>query len=281
MERVGEIKLSELSSLGFSGKKIRGVLNVGDNKYNYFFSYKENSKSLNVFFPGAYQRSKGEIQFQRHTWVDYFDGHALVIDDPTINKNNDLSLGWFQGRNGKSCFLELEELIRKFCDVLSIELKDLLLFGSSAGGYTSLKLAEKINESSILCINPQVNVLNYSKGHVDRMLEYSYGVKNRNSITPSLVSENLVASYTGNRKGKIYYFQNLIDKSHVVKHQKIYVSGLCEDVDYGFFDYESDAFNSSYPVNIIYYTDELNGHSPPGLEETVEFFKYVGLLRGE
>lgn len=279
MIEIKELYLDSIMNTFFIPGGMRGRIDLDKVKFNYFLDYKPDCHKLYVFFPGAYQRKKGTVQFQRYSWAPKFDGSVLILDDPTINEENSFSLGWFQGLGGGSLIPYVEKIIRKFSKSIGVNLEDVIMFGSSAGGFVSLKLAEKILESSVVCINPQINILCYFKSHVEKMLAYSYGAESLSNLNKGLADKYLTISFPKDRVGAFYYFQNVHDNFHVQKHLNYFLDCSLQGSDVTIFNFNEDAFSSGSLENLIYYDDPVMGHRPPGIDGTLNFFKYIGILQ--
>src|SRR5690606_22871633 len=92
-------------------------------------------------------------------------------------------------------------------------------FGSSAGGFTSLKMTETFQDSFAVVINPQTDILRYSKTHVSKLLKYSYGATNIDEMNDGCIENTrYIPSFDG--KGKVFYFQNIFDQVHINNHCK-------------------------------------------------------------
>ncbi|WBA10854.1 accessory Sec system protein Asp2 [Salinivibrio kushneri] len=238
-----------------------------------FFYKKETEKPIiNIWFPGAYDRKKGERQYQRHSWTRSFEGSFLIFDDSTINSDNDLKIGWFQGCDNR-LIEKVKKVIEEAIVFLGFEEHDIRLFGSSAGGFAALKLSEYFKKADALVINPQIYVLNYYKSHVKEMLRYSYK-KNIDELSGDDISK-LSYFYSPDREGRIFYFQNTYDVTHIKKHLNKFIeaytkyefSELYYPKDY-IFDKENNFF-------VIYYSDPNLKHTPPDLQGTKDFFEFI------
>jgi len=246
-----------------------GVFRVGE--YEIQFSYHSGlaSEKLIVFFPGAYDRSKGTVQYQRHSWmVDYTEKcHCLVIDDPTINEDNDLKIGWFQGWPGVNLFDGLKKLILSACDEVGIDEKNIVFFGSSAGGFVSLKMTDFFSASTAIAINPQIYLNKFYKSGYEAMMDYSYKTRSLDD----LIIRNITYSPSFfDRQGKVYILQNLSDEYHVANHASVLLNtvsnnvGVSQVVIRGFFDIPKD----NCFLNVFYYEDDIKKHNPPSRQDT-------------
>ena len=109
---------------------------------NHFFSYfKKESTKLVVMLQGAIDRTKIQLPiFQRWSWAEDIEASVLILNDPTLF-GNDLRLGWWQGEEEQYAIPSAGEFIKLVIDKLGYSVKDLLFFGSSAGGFSALMMA--------------------------------------------------------------------------------------------------------------------------------------------
>jgi len=246
----------------------------GDCSLRFFFHKKAGveSKKLFVLFPGAYDKSKGITQFQRYSWSKMIPGNVLILDDPAVEDGNEVSIGWFQKKGEKDNFSCINKFLRYVVRSLEIGLDDVVFFGSSAGGFASLKMLEYLPESNAIVINPQVNILNYSKSHVKKILKYKYGHEDVDSLSDNEKKQlAFFSDFSG--KGKIFYYQNTFDEAHIKKQLGFFLSLVPNNVEVTKLEYQEGLGLFYSKVNIIYYSDKERGHSPPSKDITLDFLR--------
>lgn len=246
--------------------------------FSFYLDRKKCTDSLMVLLPGAVNRSKGCIDFQRHSWSSEFDSHVMSISDPTIEQSNDLSIGWFQYKNGLDCITALKELILKVASSLKVHSKDITLFGSSAGGFTAMKLGEMLKDSDVVAINPQIYLNQYTRSHFEAMANYSYGSleieSNSNKFHERIEIDALSLS---KRNRPTFIVQNKLDVKHFERHLKRFMKIIPND-EYAREEVKDwGEIKGGKLVNIVVYEDEILKHSPPNREETL---KLLGVIRG-
>lgn len=134
---------------------------------------------LFVVFNGAVDLSKTHYPYyQRWSWSDKFPGNVLYIADPLINahKIDNLTLGWYMG--GRE-FL-LDQIIARFVAKVAHELNcegRVISYGSSGGGFASLKLAQNSPDVFAVAVNPQTDILKYHEPSVDRYLNLAWRMR--------------------------------------------------------------------------------------------------------
>lgn len=236
-------------------------------EYNLFTHFKKGNKKLLILGQGAIETSeiKQKPVFHRHSWTKDFDCNVIILSDPTVNigRNKELSLGWFQGDKNNNCMYHVIQLLRTFVRTLDIEHKNIIFFGSSAGGFSSLMMAPHF-KGSLACVNnSQTNIFNYHMENVEALL-YSnfdgmtieeYKQKYPTRFYPIHLYQKL--NYIPN----IYYIQNLVDKFHTKHHYELFIRDLMK---------MSRESNIVCNVNSCLYYDEETGHAPMSKQETLE-----------
>lgn len=245
-----------------------------------FFSKKlGSSDKLVVLFPGATTRKIGALDFQRFGWADDFEGcDVIAFTDPTISLDNNLKLGWFQAREKSFGISAAACLIKKIMSLGKYDQNKLMFFGSSGGGFVSLKLAGIFPQSVVVAINPQFYLHRYSRSHFEKMLSYSYFGLSENEVLEKY-SERLSVNFSvHDRKAPAFVFQNVRDLHHVKFHLHPFISVFGRD-----HVFEGRSFPDILQVkavNVIYYDDEDSGHSPPKKSETMLMIQKVMATAG-
>jgi hypothetical protein len=257
----------------FLGGDLNDGFYVGDRcKIEFKFYPSINADGVIFFFPGAYDRSKGSVQFQRHSWhSDYTDKyHCLMLDDPSITTDNELSIGWFQGNSGANLYLDLCGLVRDVCAQLNLSEDRVIFFGSSAGGFVSLKMSEYINEASVIAINPQLFLHEFYENKYRQMLRCCYPNKALAGIEVLVhdVFSITRSDFGRDDSGVVCVFQNKADKFHVENHLRPYLSEACSVSYFNVCNFEDDFPSPNNGLNVYYYLDDVAGHSPPNRKDT-------------
>ena len=121
---------------------------------------------LFVLLSAAVNRNHVELPvFNRWTWAEQslFPGETLCIADPTLSLHPNLRIGWYLGTRSSDLLDELATIITKFAISRSIPRDNIIVWGSSAGGFAALSLATRIATSTAVAINSQTNPLSYEK----------------------------------------------------------------------------------------------------------------------
>jgi predicted esterase YcpF (UPF0227 family) len=229
------------------------------------------SKRLILMFPGASSRAKGYIDFQRYSWAENFDANVVVFSDPTMTASNNITLGWFQGTVSNFGITAVRLLICKIIDELGIAENDVLFFGSSAGGFTSLKLAEHFAFANVIAINPQLYLYNYTRSFYEKMLAYSYAGLSEQQVLAEYKDRLVVKHSIVNTNRQITIFQNKHDERHLNRHLNHFLQG----VDQVNRVEEPDCFKVQSGMNVVIYDDKESGHAPPDRIVTLKYINSI------
>ncbi len=273
IRNIKHTSCSDIQQFQFIFGKGTYSLTSKENNFDFYMDLKE-SKKLVIMLPGATNRTKSIKNFQRYSWTDDFNCSVVSFIDPTINEYNDLSIGWYQGTKNNYLVPKLAQVIKELINKLDINEKDVLLFGSSAGGFTSLQLANYFLQATIIVINPQVYLNHYTHTHFERLLNYSYkGVKEAD-VLEQYKDRISVDIDLAARQSPVIYYQNTCDEKHLNLHLKPLISSL-EKADVNEMEWENVQDVKQSNFNVIYYADSISGHSPPDKKITIEMINYA------
>lgn len=247
------------------------------NQIDFHFSARVASASaspkLLVFLPGASNRGKIGPVFQRQTWAEEFpDCDVIAFADPTLQLDPDISIGWFQYREGNYGIRALASLLKRL--IASSNYHDVTFFGSSAGGFVALKLSELFPNSLIVSINPQLFIQRYSAQHFNKMLEVAYPGLDSLKAVKKFASRFQVELPDSREKARRCIVQNTSDP-----HYKLQVEPFAAMLRTRRPAAYSNPLESG--VHIGLYEDSTAGHSPPGRLETKELLTYLWGGAGE
>ena len=209
-----------------------------------FWHQKENSLPYRVFFFNAisYDQEQRSLFFNRMTYPRFLntsggcllDASALLASesgDPKL-----FSGMWFLGTASDNFHLKFAKIIRTIIGMQNIPERNVLLMGSSMGGFMAFKMAEYLTESSVFSYNPQIDYPVYTtsntwrKGYGERVFQYLCGsvnllycpfeLRNRMIIHPKKVV---------NRKRIVLYIQNMADTHHYERHFLLFLHQVKRD----------------------------------------------------
>lgn len=130
------------------------------------------SNKLMVFFsalrPGTVNRV---VYYNRITWVDHLQCNCLFIADPTLLIDSTLGGGYYQGSMDWFGVEYCADIILKVAVSLNITENDILLYGSSQGGFAALAIHAFMRKAIVLAESPQndLSVITRPNSIVHRM----------------------------------------------------------------------------------------------------------------
>src|SRR5690606_36415632 len=105
------------------------------------------------------------------------------ISDPTLKLYEDLGLAWYIGNKEADVQPIIVEIIKVVATKLNIPLENVILYGSSGGGFAALKFSSLIPEAIAIAINPQIDITVYKQGMADRFLKRCFdGISRKEAI---------------------------------------------------------------------------------------------------
>lgn len=190
-------------------------------KYQCLWQLNKKSKYLFVLFHGANDRSKKQPPyFERWSWQNDFNGSILNISDSTLALDDKLRLAWYIGNKNEYPVKTIVSVVKEFANIHGIENSNIIFYGSSGTGYTSLACSRYIPNSNAVAINAQTNVLNYHQGHVTDMLKACFDSIDQNEIWQKYKERLDMVDYYSNNKysNNIFLVQNEKDEFHYKNH---------------------------------------------------------------
>ncbi|WP_416189513.1 hypothetical protein ACM67B_10140 [Neisseria sp. CCUG17229] len=186
---------------------------------------KTHSNTLFVILSAATNRSKNSLPvFNRWTWAfkNLFPGNVMCVADPTLEINEDLNLGWFIGTAEKNASKELADFILDFVKFNKIPSRNVIFYGSSAGGFAALYLSKEVNESAAIAINPQTHALAYEAYHqVDLIRKYCFNDLDFREVHYRFTSRvDMSFHWRDVTQSRILLLQNILDAHHYEVHFK-------------------------------------------------------------
>ncbi|MGL4819356.1 MAG: glycosyl transferase family 2 [Bacilli bacterium] len=232
--------------------------------FEFLVTHRPTLQSLVVIGSGAFnpERIKPPI-FHRHSWFKEIEASTIFYNDPTFYLNSSLSVAWLQG-TAQHFYLEtVAEIVREIQARMNKANEDLLFYGSSAGGFTSMLLGTLFQGSRVLVNNPQTIVPNYSKGHVGRMMETSYqGLAHEEAIQTYQHRLEAVAWFVAHRYvPNMTYLQNAGCAHDLSNHLIPFMRTLAEVLPDGAEDV----------VKVVLYHEKEKGHNPLDKDVTLRY----------
>ncbi|WP_424572296.1 hypothetical protein [Arthrobacter sp. 'calajunan'] len=190
------------------------------------------SDTLVVSLHGALDRKRYRLpRFERLASIDQFSVSALYISDPSLWVDDELTLAWYAGWPGMDLYPRLATLINDTAK--AIDAKNIVLTGSSGGGFASLQISALIDKSLAIVFNPQTSIYAYEHPKWPHMPQRWLLRKIWNNL-PGIDPEKFDFSYDWTeqlgdrlsavrrymlpRKNYVYYLNNTQDTHHLDKH---------------------------------------------------------------
>ncbi len=193
--------------------------------------------------------------FDRHSWGKELTFNGIWYFDPTLYRG-EASLCWCYGTNDRWYLKDIAYLIYLILRKWNVSLQQVLYFGSSAGGFTSMMLAVLLHGKA-LAINPQFDCMNFwprlvglFKKQVLRSGEEV--LLERVNIVELIKKEHYCPS--------IHIVQNLLAENDMKKQVSVFLQQLplCDE---------------DTPIQIDFYKN-IKGHSGiPSKEECLELIQ--------
>lgn len=238
-------------------------------RLNFYGHIKKHSKKITIMLPGAVDRSKTIYNFQRHSWSDEIEGSVISFLDPTVSSSNDITIGWFQGDKKSYSIPVLIDFLKTILKNNNIKEEYLTIFGSSAGGFSSLKIANSFLNSKVIVINPQTRIYNYFIKDYSKLIKWIYP-----NLTPELAkhahNEQLKINLNiKDRSSPVLYYQNIDDIHHMHNHLEPFIESIDKD-DYEVVKGLNKKFKTKKNMKLIYYSDPKSGHNPISKSSTID-----------
>ena len=237
-----------------------------------FYAHKKalTKRKLIIMLSGSSKRNKSHLDFQRYTWSNYIHDYDVIsFPDPTLKPTNDIKLAWYQYNKDNYGLKVVCEAIKEIAKTNDYCEEDIILFGSSGGGFAALQLANLLTKSQIIAINPQIYLYNYQKKYYQAMIVECFQGMDHQSVFKYFKERIALQIDFVKRNSGVYIFQNTTDTAHMVRHLKPFLKSVKQSFINEFDKWPTQDFNEN-KLNIIFYTDETSLHSPPAMAETLE-----------
>lgn len=223
-----------------------------------FLYYPSEEKFLFVLMPSAVDRSDQVMPvFNRFTWAGkgVFKGCVLCVADPTLELDERLSLGWCLGSRQSDLSEILAKLVKQVATVLDIPTRNIVFWGSSAGGFSALALSARVGGSTAVAINAQTDALAYAdKNQVALIKEVVFDNCSEDQIRKEAGHRiNMTELRKRNKKARFVMVQNRLDTHHYSEHFLPFWQGLGGGVKDGW---------SRSGKNMAFLYEDKRGHVP-------------------
>lgn len=210
-------------------------LEYGGLKYDFLWRPKcQAQDKIFVLFSGDAMRKKNNPPvFQRWSWADFFPGHVLYFSDPALYLDSKLGLAWYCGTTYQDPLEKISEIIAGIAGQLGIQEKNIILYGSSGGGFAALRLSLFFDKISVICINPQVDVTRYRLKNVEFYLKTCFGLNSREEAIDKFERRISLLPHLDELATKnVVYIQNTMDSHHYESHYCLFKEEICKSTNF-------------------------------------------------
>lgn len=245
----------------FAGNKTGRVRYEGDDGCIDFNWVPNQSKNLLVFFTAAVKRTPEQKlpAFSGTSFVGKVDANILMISDPSLELNDNLTLAWYAG-NEK---LKLQPILGRILVDFSVKFgkNKTILYGGSGGGFASIYYSTYIPKAIAVAANPQTNILKYYKRLVKKYFDICF--PNYSQIGKELYDTDVeydVCDLFSRSESNLIYLQNLDDTFHIENH----LVPFLESQGHKYIEQDKTTVNNlSDRLTVVYGKGWGEGHSPP------------------
>lgn len=181
-----------------------------------------------VVFHGALQREKYRLpRFEYKNSLKSFDGSVLFVGDPTLYLHEQLQLAWYVGTEVDDGHAIVSRLVKAVADGLGTD--DVVLAGSSGGGFAALAVSRFVPGSTALAFSPQTSIERYHRGYGRKLATIAFPEDGAapDSLRTHRHRFDLSTAYgSWNRTNRILYVQNSGDAFHLTQHCSRFVPVL-------------------------------------------------------
>lgn len=200
-------------------------------KFEFLIKINPNSSHLLVMGSGAMNFTETRMKppfYQRHSWMNDFEDSVIYYNDPTLYLDDHLLVGWGQGTKDRFYIKEIAIILEQLLNKMQIPPKNVLFYGSSAGGFMAFILAGYIKESKALVNSPQTSLAKWLPVPVQQVFDLSYPNHSFEEVL-NLYPErtNVIKFYQSIMYvPKIYYLQNAYCELDIKDHLLPFIEGL-------------------------------------------------------
>lgn len=150
--------------------------------------------------------------------------NRIFIADPSLYVSDELTLAWYSGNRQQP---DLQHVLPRIIRSLPARQERLVTFGASGGGFASMLYAPLIGADLSIAVNPQVNLVNYVPGPLNKWLKYGWGLDPRKSTVsdfPVMIDSG--EHFRNSNDTKLWYVQNTGDLNHMDNHYVPFIESL-------------------------------------------------------
>lgn len=276
VDKIIKLSLDEIETYEFPLDEPFGLeINHESVRYCLIVRFSSKNKNLICCGPGAHARdertSKGILKtppfFHRWSWYNHFEESFIAYADPIFFYDEHIRLGWFVGDRNQWYLETLSVIIDKLSSNQKILHDNILFYGSSGGGFSSVGLGTLIKGSKVLINNAQLNVMHYRQKHVDNLFRILY--KEYPDMSKSEIIDKIgyrLDSIELFKREKyvppINYYVNALSSDDINSHCIPFIEELC-NLEY---------FENNFEIN-FYKEERAKPHSSLAVSESIKIVK--------
>ena len=273
VDNIIQLTIEDIENYNFPLNKLLGIEVVYSGIKFEFIAHFTDNPNLLCFGSGSSSRSQktsdGKLIkppfFRRWSWYKYFDENFIAYADPMFYLDEEIILGWYVG-DKDMWYLEIISLIiKKIARNINVANNNILFYGSSGGGFSSIELGTLIQDSKVLINNSQFNVLNYypwaSKKLFDVLKKSFIGMDDDEIWDAINFRLNCIDLFKKEKYvPSINYYVNVNSEIDINNHCMPFLNELLENPYF------------KHDFNIHFYHDN-NGHNPLNTDKSIEIIK--------
>ncbi|AFQ48281.1 hypothetical protein [Burkholderia cepacia] len=221
-----------------------------------YYPHAENR--LFVLTPSAVNRASYTLpSFHRFSWAarGLFPGKVLCFSDPMLDLHSKLEIGWCVGTHESDLADVLAKLILDTAQSLGVPQEHIVTWGSSAGGFAALALSSRIEGSTAVAINPQIDALKYlNTAQVELFKTVAFAGISEDEIRSEHIDRiDMLERKRNSKPFRSVLIQNIHDEHHFEIHAKPFWNALGGNVMDGWSECGND---------LAYFYRDSGGHVP-------------------
>ena len=262
--------LEDIENFKFPLNELFGLRIIhNDAEYCFLVRFSTENDKLICIGSGAQLRNEKSFNrpvFQRHSWHSEFNASVIYYSDPIFLQSNSAMCGWCVGTPEEYYLDYIKKVIEKLSKNHKIKNENMLFYGSSAGGFTSIQLGTYFRESVVLANNPQIDVRDYNEIHYNNLIEVCFKNMSREEFEKQFEYRlNVISTFKKEKYiPNIYYILELYSNIDFEKHLTPFLSNLRA----------LDFFNKTNSIQVMFY-NETGNHNPLNKKDTIKLINHV------
>lgn len=176
------------------------------------------SSNLAIFFTAAVPKDSAAPRFTGFGISRDLDANGLHFADPSVALSPEIFLAWYTGSRELPFQKMMLDIIAKYSPTQTEGRR--VLYGGSAGGFSSLYAGFHMPDSVAIAANPQTDLRRYNPALIRRWLDVCWGLGQdiSSDIDHIEATTDLVSLYRGGCPNKVVLLQNAQDETHLGPH---------------------------------------------------------------